>query len=171
MARRSYTDAEKAEALELHATVGPAEAARRTGITKGTIESWASRAGLQAPASETTAAAVEASLVSLADRKAQLAADLMGDIERLRRSLWEPCVEKRLMTVGTGDGKSRIQVGECERDQPTFDDQKRIMTTLAIAIDKVQILTGDATERIDHRHTTPIDEELDQLAADLAAMA
>lgn len=167
MARRTYTDAEKAEALALYAEVG-GEAARRTGIAIGTLQSWASRAGVQAPASETMALAVEASLVSLAERKARLAAGLMDDIARLRAQLFAPTTERKVVTLAGPHGLGATwETADVELDHPRFTDQKAIMTSIAIAVDKVQILTGEATERIDHRHTTPVDEELERLAASL----
>lgn len=171
VSRARYTDEQKTEALALYVEHGPSEAARQTGIAKGTLASWAHREGLQTSATENLAVATEAALVRLADRKAQLASDLMDDIERLRLQLFAPCVEKKIMTVGTGDGRSKVVVGEARRTQPTFTEQRQIMTALAIAVDKVQILTGEATERIDLRQVNPIDEELQRLAAELEHQA
>ena len=55
-------------------------------------------------------------------------------------------------------------------------DQQRIITTLAIAVDKIQILTGEATERVEHRQvperTVEAQEEMDRtlrLVQDMAA--
>lgn len=168
MARRTFTDEQRAEALALYAEHGAAEAARMMGIAKGTVMSWASRAGLAMHATETTTVATEASLASLAQRKAQLASDLMGDIERLRKQLFAPCVERKVVTLSGGQtGSSTWDIVDIEHEQPSFTDQRACMTSIAIAVDKVQILTGEATERVDHRHTTPIDDELASLADQL----
>lgn len=180
--RRTYTDEQKAEALALYAEVGPAEAARRTGIAAGTIASWASRTTAEVDAmpdpSVATArraqmaANVEAAVLGLEERKARLAAALMDDIERVRKQLWAPTVERKAMTVNHGNNLgSSVEIVDIDRDQPTFADQRQIMTTLAIAVDKVQILTGAATERIEHRHSSPIDEALEQLSAELERQA
>lgn len=78
MQRTRRTPEQKAEALELLATVGKAEAARLTGIPAGTIASWGSRGGVTAPPAEQTATATAARLVQWADRRAALA-NQMGE--------------------------------------------------------------------------------------------
>jgi transposase-like protein len=168
MSRRSYTDEQKAEALALYAEHGPAVASERTGIAKGTVASWAHRGGVHTSAIETTRVATAVRLATLEQRKAQLAADLMGDIERLRGQLFAPCTERKVVTLAGGQASpSTWDIVDVDHDEPTFGDKKALMTTIAIAVDKVQILTGAATERIDHRHTSPIDEELESLATQL----
>jgi transposase-like protein len=171
MARRSYTDAEKANALSLYVDHGTAEAARQTGIAKGTIAAWASRAGVATLAPENLQAATEMKLLDMDARKAELAADLMGDVQRLRAQLFAPCKIRKVVTLSGGDRPATAEIVDVNLDQPTFVDQRAIMTTLAIAVDKIQILTGAATERIDMRHSTPIDEELERLTEDLAGQA
>jgi transposase-like protein len=42
-----YTPEQKMAALDLYAEHGPSEAARRCGISKNTIVSWARRGGMQ----------------------------------------------------------------------------------------------------------------------------
>lgn len=170
MARTSYTAEQRAEALALYAEHGLAEAARRTGIKAGTIGSWAHRSGTPSVASEKTAAAVERASLDMAARRLRLAEALMGDIERLRRSLWQPCTERKALVVSGGMREPGVvEIVDIDRDQPSFGEQKTIMTALAIAVDKVQLLTGEATERHEHRHSDALDEELQRLAADLAS--
>ncbi|WP_087483985.1 hypothetical protein [Brachybacterium massiliense] len=64
--RRTYTPAEKAEALKLYEEQGPTAASEQTGIPKGTIASWAMRAGLQTDRTPKTAAATQAASVDAA---------------------------------------------------------------------------------------------------------
>lgn len=171
MARRAYTDDERAAALELYVEHGAAETARRTGIPDGTLQSWAHRAGLKSVATETTAVAVEAAMVSLAERKATLASDLLADAQKLRAQLFAPTTTRKPMTVSDGAHLgSHVEVVDVDLDQPTFAEQTRIMTSIAIAIDKVQILTGQATEITEHRHVDQVDAELQRLTAELAVV-
>ena len=150
MPRKIYTPEERAEALELLAQVGKAEAARRTGIPAGTIASWGSRSGVTAPPAAATAVATAARVATIAERKAVLAEELVGDIERLRRQLFAPTVERKALVVSDGHNQgSHAEVVDVKLTQPTFPDQRQIMTSVAIAIDKVQILTGEATQRIE----------------------
>jgi hypothetical protein len=46
---RQYSEETRIEALELYAALGPNEAARRMSVSKGTIMTWAKRAGITAP--------------------------------------------------------------------------------------------------------------------------
>lgn len=146
-----WTAEQKAEALRLYAEVGAGEAARRTGIPQPTISSWARRNGVQCGAPARIAAAVEASKLSMEARKAKLADDLMDDIQRVRGQLFAPCVERKPVVVSDGARiGSHVEIIDVDLSQPSFSEQKAIMTTIAIAVDKVQILTGEATERVDH---------------------
>lgn len=150
MGKRKHTDEQKARALELYQTDGPTEAGRQTGIDKSTITRWAKDAGLSTLGTEKTRAATEARIASTADRKARLAADLLDDLERLRLQLFEPCVERKAMAISGGMHEpGRVEIVDIDRDQPTFVEQKQIMTTLAIGVDKVLLMTGEATARIE----------------------
>lgn len=154
---RTYTDTEKADAVAVYVEHGLAEAHRRTGIAKNNLQRWAKSAGhdlaqLTDRAAQKTAAATETRLANMAARRADLASDLMGDVQRLRAQLFAPCVERKAMVVSQGkDIGSEVEVVDIAHDQPPFREQQAIMTTLAIAVDKIQILTGEATERIEHR--------------------
>lgn len=143
MARQRHTPEQRQQAIDLALESGQSEASRRTGIPIGTIVSWMSRAGLTTHATETLAVANHARALTLAQRRAKLAEDLMGDIERLRLQLFAPCLERKAMSAaGVG-----IEVVDIHHAQPTFGDKKALMTTIAIAIDKVLLLSGEATQR------------------------
>ncbi len=157
----AYTDAERAEAVELYLQHGLAEAHRRTDVSRGTLRNWAKAAGhdtaeLSARASEKTKAATEARIARMGHDKTVLAADLLADLQRLRSQLFAPCVEKKIVTLSGGkDHSSGWEVAEAQRDQPTFSEQVSILTSIGIAVDKVQILTGEATSIV----RTPWDPE------------
>lgn len=126
-----------------------------TGIPRRTLARWATAAGIPTSSPQArakTARAREALAAVTAEQRTNLAAGLMADAQRLRLQLFAPCVEKRAMVVG-GKEFSSVEIAEIERDQPTFAEQTKIMTSIAIAVDKIQLLTGEATER--HEHTAP----------------
>lgn len=150
---RTYTDTQKADAVAVYVEHGLAEAHRRTGIPKPTLSGWLTaqqRSEVDERSSEKTAAATKARTVSLDARRAELAENLMDDVERLRLQLFAPCVERKAVVLSGGlHDRGAVEVVDIDRTQPTFGDQKAIMTTLAIAVDKLQVLTGEATERVD----------------------
>lgn len=134
----------KAEALAIVAEAGVSEAARRTGLTYGTVASWASRGGVRAPACEQLAKAVETSVLTMAQRRVNLASGLLDDVERLRAQLFQR-------------GKNEAL------------DQQRRMAAIGTAIEKVQLLTGEATGRIETADVGTVRAQalgaLDQVAA------
>lgn len=175
--RARLTPDEKAAALELQAEVGTAEAARRLGIPEGTMASWVARAGQTIPATPAQAAArasiVATKLVTTADRKADLAARLIEDAEQVRRQLFAPTVERKVVTVSGGrHGESRVEIVDVQLPQPTFADQRNIMLTLSGLLDKALLLLGEATERVEKVtiDTTPRTPEVEQELAKVLAL-
>lgn len=174
MTRRRWTHQQRDEALALMAEHGASEASRRTGIPSGTIASWAHRTGVSGPEPAKLAAATATRLQGVAERKTELASNLIGDAERLRAQLFAPVVEKKAMTVSGGHGSgSNIEVAEVDLSHPVPADQKRIAEALAVLLEKALLLLGDATERVE-QHTTstaPVERRqaadgvLDELAA------
>jgi len=156
MTRRTYTDAEKAEALRLYVEVGPNEAGRRTGIDPGGITRWAKAEGLA-----TLTAKTETTLSELRARmelkKARLADGFLDDAEWLRQQIRQPSVEKVVKTVGTGKGMTVTEIVDVEFDEPTAATKKTLLTAAAIAVDKAQILTGGPTERTEHTFVEPLE--------------
>jgi transposase-like protein len=142
--RRSYTDAEKAAALALYETDGPRSVEAQLGVPKATVVGWANAANVRTRKAERA----KGSILSVAERKAALALGLLDDIERLRTQLWAPCKRREVHVVNDGrsDG-SHVEIVDVKLSQPTFGDQKQLMTSIGIAVDKVQILTGDVTGR------------------------
>lgn len=143
MQRLQYTPEQKAHALALLAEVGKAEAARRTGIAAGTIASWGSRNGVSAPEAGKMAQQVTASWQI---RKVALGEKLGTLCEKMAQG-----IDDRL------DAKSIAGV----RD---------LAASIAILVDRAQLLTGGATARTEVVERTPEAEaEVAQVLAQLRA--
>lgn len=82
--------------------------------------------------------------LSLADRKARLAADLLGDAEKLRLQLFHPTVRKEVKVTGLGEGVTEAEVVEVELDEPTFADKKLIVGSIAGIVDQLATLEAGA---------------------------
>lgn len=128
VARRVYTPEEKAAALELYATLGAAETARRTGIGAATIRSWASRTGAATVLQEEREASVRALRAQWAERRMVMVHEI-GAVAHMALAQAEAAVAA---------GKGR--------------DAKDFATTMAILVDKAQLLGGDATARAVQHH-------------------
>lgn len=145
--KTSYSDAQRAEALRLFYEVGASEASRRCGIPVATISSWARRQ-LQTP--DVSFRPAPTSTGTIAERKGALVLGMLSDIERLREQLFAPTVERKAMVVSDGAKEgSHIEVADVRLTQPTFADQNRIVASLTTLLDKVLLLSGDATARIE----------------------
>ena len=129
MPRSKYTDQQRTEALDLYAREGPTAVEDQLDIPKSTVRGWARKQGVQCVRNERTRAATEARMVDLEKRRADLAASLLDDAEKLRRQLWEPCV------IHNFGGKDNTYNSH-EVPEPTFRDKQYILTSVAIAVDK-----------------------------------
>lgn len=168
VARRSYTDEQRAEALELYAEQGPTQVEAQLGIPASTVMSWARAAGVHTMRAENARVRNEARAADLEQRRLDLALGLFDDIARLRSQLFAPCTLRKPMAVSDGrEVGSHIEIVDVELDQPTFSEQTRIMTSIGIAVDKAQLLTGQATARIETSGGASIDDEVAALAAEL----
>lgn len=149
-ATTTHDEQTRARALELAQQVGCSNAARELGVKLSTVKSWVRRAGVQPAGAAERLPAIQASIASLAERKAAMADGLLADAQRLRAQLFAPVVEKHVTTVSDGrEMGSHVEVVDVPLGRPKPSDQRQIMVALAIAVDKVQILTGEATERIE----------------------
>lgn len=150
-----YTDQQKADAVARVLEVGMAQAHEELGIPKPSLSRWLTpeqRSELAERFRTKTAAATEARARSLEQRRLDLAAALMGDVERLRLQLFAPCVERKAVVVPAGQHLgSDVEIVDIERAQPTFRDQQTIFTSVAIGIDKIQVLTGQPSAITEHR--------------------
>lgn len=123
MARRAYTAEQREEALALYREHGAAEAARRTGVTAGTIRAWASRGDVATERAEHQRAHIEAARLRWEERRTTMAHEIG---ETASRALDH-------VTTSIDSGKAR--------------DAKDYATTMAILVDKAQLLSGGATSR------------------------
>jgi hypothetical protein len=127
MARTRYTDEQKAEALALYETHGPTAVETQQGIPKNTVAGWAKAAGIRTVRNERTAAAVEAHALAWAERRAEMV-DRIGTVASAALDLCASSI---------ADG--------------TTSKAKDAATTMAILVDKAQLLGGDATTRHENR--------------------
>lgn len=165
--RRAYTDDERTAALAMYAEAGPTAVEAELGIPKATVASWARRAGVHTVRAENARARNEARSADLEQRRLDLALGLFDDIAALRSQLFAPCVVRKPMSVGIERGVTEIEIIDIELDQPTFAEQTKIMTSVGIAVDKAQLLTGQATSRIETTGGASIDDEVAALADEL----
>lgn len=145
-ARRSYTDEDKAAALALYAEQGPTEVERQMGIPKATVASWAKRTGTRTVCIEKARARVEAAHLAWEERRLDMA-------DR----------------IGTA---AELALVQCENalagiaGSPSMRDAKDAATTMAILIDKAQLLTGAATSRQEqHVHQATRDAVIEEARA------
>lgn len=142
--RTEYTNEERSEALALLAEHGKAEAARRTGIPVGTIGSWGSRHHIASPPIEAKVAAVEQKLTTMADRKIELAERVAGVLDRAIRKLDDRIRNDEISTTTLVRATDRL-------------------------VDRLLLLTGEATERIETLTGRTVGEEALAVVDELAA--
>ena len=112
--------------------------AREHGVSGATVSKIAKDEGLdQAFDRSATKRATAAREADNAATRADLKAHLLEDAHRLRRQLWQPC---EYLHFGGKDNK----LGRVKLEQPTFEQQRNIMTSVGIAVDKIEKL-----ERLD----------------------
>jgi transposase-like protein len=171
----TYTDTQRAEALEAYDNVGTAEASRQTGISPTTIKRWAAEAGhvVQTNTQKTTTARAAAA-------------------ERVQRA-WGDYREGEAM--GSGAAASRMRSLAVDAAEGTENTEERtdpdtgkrtVVTTglppdaraakdLAIAygifVDKAELLSDRATSRIETWSESDVDRALREAVAEMEARA
>lgn len=148
MPARRHTDEQIAEAVELHRIHGPAEAARRTGIAKQTIASWARRRGVQTDAPMRTREATEVAAASAEKRRAELADLSLMTATRLVQDMYSPAKLYFPMP------KSEYVI-EHSVPHPTPIEQEKLARAAGVLIDRVELLSGRATGRVEGIIRTP----------------
>jgi len=145
--RRAWSPEIRAAALATFRTEGADAASQAHGIPAGTVRSWARNDGVVTELESKATAAVAAARLSLEQRKTALADRLLVEANRELDLMREPYHEEKIVTLGgTPTTQGSWEVAEVSRDA-TPGERKTMMTTAAIAIDKVQVLTGGATAR------------------------
>lgn len=161
-------NAQRDEIIARAVEVGASDAAKEFGVNPSTVRSWLRREGLTPTIDQRTKRAAAITL-TVAERKARLADDLLDDAQRLRAQLFAPTVERKPMNVSDGALGSHVEIVDVDLSHPSFTDQRAIMTSIAIAVDKIQILTGEATERIETLTGRSLEADALQVVDELAA--
>jgi transposase-like protein len=120
--RRTYTDAERNEALALYLEVGAAEAARRLGFAAGTIRQWAHRAGMTDTRHAAAKAGVAAARLTWAQRRAAI-------------------------TVRFGDAAASFL--EKAIGEKSARNSRDLMASADMAVKNAQLLSDGATGRVE----------------------
>jgi hypothetical protein len=102
--------------------------AREIGRSPSTVSKLAGKLGLSFDR-EATAAATAAKSADLAARRIAFAETLHDSAETLHRQLFAPCI------VGAFGGKDNV-CSQKRLDRPMFADQRQIMSSVSIALDK-----------------------------------
>jgi transposase-like protein len=114
------------------------EIARQHDVSPGTVSNVAREEGLTDAFDRTaTERATAARNADVTARRSELKALLVEDAHRLRELLWEPC------TVYKFGGKDNT-LNSVDLEEPDFEGKRNLMTSVGIAVDKVEKL-----ERLD----------------------
>ncbi len=117
----NYTDAQKAEAVNLYLVIGATAAAKQTGISRRSISTWANQAGHTAQANiKKTEVAREVLASAVAEKR-----------EELRGLLLEAGIHHVTQSIAADTGR----------------DAQAYMTGAGIGIDKYRLEMGEATGR------------------------
>lgn len=106
------------------AGMGRNEIAREVGVSVGSVTAHAPTGAFDRSA---TMAAVKARQADMAERRAQLAADLLEDAERMRKQLWEPTI------VFNFGGKDNDYNEHLLDEQPT-EGKRTLMQAVSTAV-------------------------------------
>jgi hypothetical protein len=95
---------------------------------------------------------IEQKRLTLEERRLKLASDLLDDAEKLRLQLWQPATVHHWGSETTWHADTRSSVSvpvfrEHEIEEPTFADKTKLLIAIGIAVDKCQLLSGEATSR------------------------
>jgi hypothetical protein len=85
-----------------------------------------------------------------ASHKAELADEFGERIQQLLARAFAPCIQKEVKVVpGPQGAGSQVQLIEVPLNLPTPADQVKLLTGVAILVDKASLLSGDATSRVE----------------------
>src|SRR4051794_34782746 len=132
-AKRTYTEKQKAEALELYKEFGCAETYRRlkTKIPRSTLTSWAREAGIQSDGAAKTAKATEMAKLTREQKREQII-DGIHDVA--------------LMLNGQMQSMKKIELGDKLIEVALeAKELQALATSFGIYFDKMQLATGGST--------------------------
>jgi len=150
-----YADDFKAEVLAVYESDGPSEAARICGVGRDTVQRWAKTAGLSTI--DRSAKRTEAALATMNAKRAEMRVELMDTA----RAVLERITTAQTVYVG----KEAVAI---ELPSPPARDSQSLATAFGILLDKFRLEQGEATERIEHPGSDPVDLSalsLDELKA------
>jgi|SRR6185503_2736156 len=136
------------------AGVGRNEIARRLGISAGSVTAHAPAGSFDR---RKTAEAVKARQLDMAARRAELAANLLEDAERLRAQLWEPAL------VYAFGGKDN-DYNEHTLEEPGFADKRAIISSVSTAMAAhLRLVDHDSDGGVAHAESV-LDQFMDAVA-------
>lgn len=125
---------------DIEAGLGRNDIARRHDVGQATVTRVAAAEGItDAWDRSATQRATELRAIDVKARQSDLAQLLIEDAHRLRRMIWEP------VTIYKFGGKDNT-LNSVDLDEPDFEGKRNLMTSIAIAVDKVGVLTRDDSE-------------------------
>jgi hypothetical protein len=144
----------------LHAQgLGRNAIAREMGVAQACVSRTAAHLDLTFDRTQMQAA-TEARLADLAERRSQLATDLIEDAERLREQMWQPAV------IYSFGGKDNTYAEEPVSEPPAAD-KRALMSTAGMAIDRSLKLVPPQSEA----GTDNAVSMLDKIALGISALA
>lgn len=161
MARRRYTEVERAEALEVYQRDGLAAAHQACSVPKQTITRWAREAGIDTPAvtvhaAQQTKAAVNQSLLKREQRREEFRTKLLEKAFDALNRMDHPHIDFK--------GKDAQEV---TYPKPSPSGFQAYATAAAILLDKLRLELGEATARQEVMHTADVDGEIERLAREM----
>ena len=122
----NYTDAQKAEAVKLYDEVGATEAARQTGISRRSINTWANQAGHTAQANIKKTEAAREVLAAVTAKKREELREVLLDagIHHVKQSIAADSgreAQSYMTGAGIGIDKYRLEMGEATGRTKTVD--------------------------------------------------
>lgn len=143
MGKRNLVTDEERDAIltTFRETDNVRETAKRHSRSPSTVSEIVAAAGLVPGGRSQTKTATRAKGADNAGRIEALKSDLLSDIEKLRKQLWQPCIEKKALVVSDGvQNGAHVEHVEIHYDEPPFSDKQRIMTSVGIGVDKLRVL-------------------------------
>lgn len=148
MSRNTYTDEQRTEALSLYQDIGTTATSKRLSIPRRTILEWAKAAGLIARADAGKTAAATA-----------------ANVERVQAA-WGDYRERE--ALGAGAAAVKLREGVLTASEA---ENERLLRARAIAygimIDKAELLSGRATQRIETWAESELDASIRHLIREM----
>jgi hypothetical protein len=147
MTTKTYTEEQKAEVLELWPQVGTTETERRTGVGHRTIIRWANEAGLMSRDNA---------------QKVQEATEAGSRVS----NAWADFRSQEALAAGAAANRMRREALEASTERNASLLRARVVA-YGIFIDKAELLSGQATQRIQVWAESEIDRDLREAMAEL----